>query len=196
MGGGDICDRPPGSRLSAGGEDRTLTDVFVRRLLRPVRLPVPPRPQRDRSADGAGPILCRRSLRISRSYLGAFYQAHIGIWASHARRGAGTRTPSWPVLETGRSPAPHPSGCVQWPCPARETKEPPPCGSGSLTVLGLLKVLVNPSRAPPCRDWPTRWRDRRTRASTWTASRATSPGFVPLRSAGSSGCQSDHDTAW
>jgi hypothetical protein len=38
----------PGSRQSAGGEGRTLMDQ-VRRLLKPVRLPIPPRPQASRA---------------------------------------------------------------------------------------------------------------------------------------------------
>ena len=80
--------------------------------------------------------------------------------------------------------------------PGHKTKEPPPFGSGSLTVPGLAKVLVIPSRAPPFRGWPTYWLDRRTRASTRTSMRATSPGFVPRRNAGGPGRESRPRSAW
>jgi hypothetical protein len=46
----------PDSRQSAGGEGRTLMDM-VRRLLRPVRLPIPPRPQKAaRRREAAVPL--------------------------------------------------------------------------------------------------------------------------------------------
>jgi hypothetical protein len=83
-----------------------------------------------------------------------------------------------------------PLGGRQMLCPAPKQKEPPPCGSGSLTVSGLSKVLVSPSKAPPWRGWPTQWLDWRTHASIRASSRATSTGFVPSRSAGLPGSES------
>jgi hypothetical protein len=58
------------------------------------------------------------------------------------------------------------------------------------------KVQAIPSGAPPWRAWPIHWLEWRTRVVTRTSSRATSPGLLPRRNAGSSGSWSRLESTW
>ncbi len=189
--GRDISGRPPGSRLGAGGEDRTLTDVSVLRLLPPV-----PACGQGRHAVVTAPFpfsAIPETFKelFGRASSGPFTQP--GCHARRGRRGFGHRPDGVGNSPATGAPPLRLSSDVR---PARKTKEPPPWGSGSLTVSGLSKVLVIPSRAPPWRGWPTSWPDRRTRRSVRTGRGTTSPGFGPRRNAGRPGCASRGGTAW
>lgn len=77
-----------------------------------------------------------------------------------------------------------------------KTKEPPPFGSGFSTVPDLVKVLVNPSRAPPRRHWCLRSVGRRFPLVRRASTRATSRGSVFPRGTGDPGSWSRRCTAW
>jgi len=79
---------------------------------------------------------------------------------------------------------------------ARKTKEPLPCGSGSSTVNGPLKVQFIPLEAPPDRHLCQVPCCRRVVVYSLATNRATQPGSVLPRSAAGRGPGSGSRSTW